>query len=76
MRQGIGCPALRLSVLPQCQATAVGAGMRIFIVLFSLALVGCAAQRALEAQDAKKQLVGMSDEKILTCMGPPSHRRT
>lgn len=25
----------------------------------------------MDAQDAKRQLVGMSDEKILTCMGPP-----
>jgi hypothetical protein len=48
--------------------------MRHLLVLVLLAFCGCAIQRALEAQDAKEQLVGMSDEKILACMGPPHNR--
>lgn len=34
-------------------------------------LAGCAIQRAQEASDAKQQLVGLSKEQILGCMGPP-----
>lgn len=48
--------------------------MRYFLLLISVALGGCAIQRSLQAQDAQKQLVGMSDEKIMTCMGPPNVR--
>lgn len=48
--------------------------MRFFLLFISLALAGCAIQRSLQAQDAQKQLVGMTDEKIMTCMGPPHSR--
>jgi hypothetical protein len=48
--------------------------MRAALLLLSLLFAGCAIQRSLQAQDAKKQLVGMSDEEILACMGPPHVR--
>jgi hypothetical protein len=48
--------------------------MRTVLVLLPLLLTDCAAQRALEAQEAKTKLVGMSDERILACMGPPQNR--
>ena len=35
-------------------------------------LCGCAFQRAEIAQDARAQMVGMSKEQVLTCMGVPS----
>lgn len=41
-----------------------------------IVLGGCSMQRAMQAQDAKKQLVGMTGEKIFTCMGPPHSRST
>lgn len=50
--------------------------MRAALLLLSLLLAGCAIQRSLQAQDAKKQLVGMPAEKIFACMGPPHNRST
>jgi hypothetical protein len=44
------------------------------ILTAGLLIGGCSVQRALQAQDAKKQLVGMTGEKIFTCMGPPHSR--
>lgn len=47
--------------------------MRILaIVAFGAALTGCATERAPVAEDARLQLVGMSKEQILACMGPPA----
>jgi hypothetical protein len=47
--------------------------MRILgIVALGVALSGCAIQRAQVAQDARAQMVGMSKEQVLTCMGPPA----
>jgi outer membrane protein assembly factor BamE (lipoprotein component of BamABCDE complex) len=48
----------------------------IAIVAFSAALLlsGCAFQRAQEAQDARAQMVGMSKEQVLACMGPPVNK--
>ena len=47
--------------------------MRVLvIVVLSAALAGCAIQRAQVAQDARAQMVGMSKEQVLACMGPPA----
>jgi len=37
-------------------------------------LSGCAIQRAQEAQDARAQMVGMSKEQVLACMGAPVNK--
>lgn len=37
-------------------------------------LAGCAVQRAQVAQDARAQMVGMSKEQVLACMGPPGNK--
>jgi len=42
------------------------------IVALGAALAGCATERAPVAEDARLQLVGMSKEQILACMGPPA----
>ena len=47
--------------------------MRILgVVALSAALSGCAFQRAEIAQDARAQMVGLSKEQVLTCMGVPT----
>ena len=49
--------------------------MRILgIVVLGAALSGCAIQRAQIAQDARAQMVGMSKEQVLTCMGAPANK--
>jgi outer membrane protein assembly factor BamE (lipoprotein component of BamABCDE complex) len=49
--------------------------MRILgIVALAVALAGCAFQRAEIAQDARAQMVGMSKEQVLTCMGAPANK--
>jgi hypothetical protein len=49
--------------------------MRILgIVALCAALGGCAIQRAQIAQDARVQMVGLSKEQVLTCMGPPANK--
>jgi hypothetical protein len=49
--------------------------MRNFIIVALCALLGgCAIQRAQTAQDARVQMVGMSKEQVLTCMGAPVSR--
>ncbi len=46
--------------------------MRILgTVALSITLGACAIQRAQVAQDARVQMVGMSKEQILKCMGAP-----
>ncbi len=52
--------------------------MRTFATLAAL-LVGlagaaCSIQRAEMAKDAQRQLVGMSQEQLLSCMGPPANQ--
>jgi hypothetical protein len=49
---------------------------KLAIVAFCAALGGCAIQRAQIAQDARAQMVGMSKEQVLTCMGPPANKAT
>lgn len=47
--------------------------MRTLIVgALGLVLGGCAFQRAEVAQDARVQMVGMSKEQVLGCMGAPA----
>src|SRR5262245_52390919 len=41
------------------------------ILVLGALLAGCAIQRAQVAQDARVQMVGMSKEQVLACMGPP-----
>src|SRR5712671_6426386 len=49
--------------------------MRILgIVALGVALTGCAIQRAQVAQDARAQMVGLSKEQVLGCMGPPGNK--
>jgi hypothetical protein len=48
--------------------------IRIVIAFAALALAGCAMERAKVAQDAKAQMVGMTKEQVLACMGPPASR--
>ena len=42
------------------------------VVVLGFALSGCAFQRAEVAQDARIQMVGMSKELVLACMGAPA----
>src|SRR5712671_331019 len=39
-----------------------------------LMLQSCAFQRAQEATDAKAQMIGISKEQVLACMGVPSQK--
>jgi hypothetical protein len=51
--------------------------MRMFMVLgigAVLVLAGCAFERAQIAEDARGQMLGMSKEQVLACMGPPANR--
>ena len=52
--------------------------MRFYSILLALMLAGCSGsgQNLIQAQDARNQLVGLSDEKILACMGKPQGRFT
>jgi outer membrane protein assembly factor BamE (lipoprotein component of BamABCDE complex) len=44
------------------------------VVALCAALGGCAFQRAEIAQDARTQMVGMTKEQVLACMGPPASK--
>jgi len=46
----------------------------VAIVVLCAALGGCALQRAQIAQDARVQMVGLSKEQVLACMGVPASR--
>ncbi len=49
--------------------------MRILgIVALCVAFGGCAFQRAEIAQDARTQMVGLSKEQVLVCMGAPANK--
>lgn len=43
-------------------------------VALAVALAGCAIQRAQVAQDARAQMVGLSKEQVLGCMGPSGNK--
>jgi len=53
-----------------------GMQMRTYLVLMTMMLAGCAGQNLIQSQDARHQLVGFSEEKILACMGRPQGRFT
>lgn len=44
------------------------------IAALAVAVSGWALQRAQMAQDARIQMVGMSREQVLACMGPPANK--
>jgi hypothetical protein len=44
------------------------------IVALAVMLASCAIQRAEIAQDARAQMVGMSKEQVLACMGAPGNK--
>jgi hypothetical protein len=44
------------------------------VVALSVALASCAIQRAEIAQDARAQMVGLSKEQVLACMGAPANK--
>jgi hypothetical protein len=44
------------------------------ILALGAALCGCAFQRAEIAQDARAQMIGMSKEQVLACMGAPANK--
>ncbi|MGO9742121.1 MAG: hypothetical protein ACLPN5_11530 [Roseiarcus sp.] len=46
------------------------------VIVLPVLLGGCAIQRAETARSAKEQMIGLSDEKVLACMGPPADRMT
>jgi hypothetical protein len=48
----------------------------LIIVVLCAMLGGCALQRAEIAQDARTQMVGMSKEQVLACMGAPANKAT
>jgi hypothetical protein len=43
-------------------------------IIASGLLAGCALERAQIAEDARSQMLGMSKETVLACMGPPNSR--
>jgi hypothetical protein len=49
---------------------------RVHMVLLTMVLAGCAGQNLIQSQDARHQLVGFSEEKVLACMGRPQGRFT
>jgi hypothetical protein len=47
----------------------------LIVVLFAtMAVAGCAFQRAQIAQDARGSMIGMTKEQTLACMGPPANK--
>lgn len=43
----------------------------VLAMAIGLALMGCAVQRALVANEAPNKMIGLSKEQVLACMGPP-----
>ncbi|MGH7103959.1 MAG: PDZ domain-containing protein [Acetobacteraceae bacterium] len=46
---------------------------RVAVALVCVCLAGCAIERAQEATEAQKSMVGMSKEQVLACMGSPAN---
>jgi outer membrane protein assembly factor BamE (lipoprotein component of BamABCDE complex) len=44
---------------------------RLLAAALACGLAGCALERAKVAADAQSQMVGLSKEQVLACMGPP-----
>jgi hypothetical protein len=59
-----------------CRGLRAGGSMTIpkiaALCIFPAVLASCAMQRAQIATDAKTQMVGLSKEQVLACMGPPA----
>jgi hypothetical protein len=68
--------SLALTLRLRLDETGLGIGkMRsLGIATLAVAVSGCALQRAQIAQDARVQMVGMSREQVLICMGPPANK--
>jgi len=51
---------------------------RVLVVVSAIAFAvgGCAIQRAEVAHSAQSQMIGLSKEKILVCMGVPANKMT
>ena len=47
---------------------------RVVFACLVFLLGGCSVQRALEARDAKDQMIGLTREQVLACMGPPASK--
>ena len=43
-------------------------------MLVAISLAGCAMQRAVDAESAQRQMLGMTKEKIFACMGIPRQK--
>ncbi len=49
--------------------------LRILVIAISASgIAACAIQRAQLASDAQNQMIGMTKEQILGCMGPPMNK--
>src|SRR5208337_1172112 len=48
----------------------------LFPIAFAFLLTGCAAERAMVAQDAQNKMVGLGKEQVLACMGAPTNKAT
>lgn len=48
--------------------------VRVFLIALLTVLAGCAAERAMVAQDAQTKMVGLSKEQVLACMGTPASK--
>ena len=49
---------------------------RVIALAAFLAVAGCSIERAHEADVAQHQMVGMSKQSVLACMGPPAGRQS
>jgi outer membrane protein assembly factor BamE (lipoprotein component of BamABCDE complex) len=49
---------------------------RVGALLACLFLAACAIQRAQVANDAQSQMIGLTKEQVLACMGPPVNKAT
>ena len=45
-------------------------------VVIGFVLTACAIQRSQIANDAQSKMVGLSNERVLACMGPPLNKAT
>lgn len=51
--------------------------MRILgVLILATCLTACAVQRAQLASDAQTEMIGLSKEQVLACMGPPANKAT
>jgi hypothetical protein len=58
-------------------AVALGTIMRarlLWPIVICLALTACAIQRSQTANEARSNMIGLSKEQVLACMGPPLNK--